>query len=132
MRAFLHLLSVAAVIALAVWAYREGYETRATERAVDALHNDIARTREDLGVLRAEWAYLNRPDRLAGLASMNFERLQLVPLTAERFGLIDEVAYPPEATLWARLDPTGKGFSAIGPLAHRSLPAPDVAGLSLP
>ena len=132
MRLILHLASVAAVILLAVWAYREGYETRATARAVDALHGDISRAREDLGVLKAEWAYLNRPDRLASLAALNFETLGLVPFTAERFGAVDEVVFPPEAdALWARLDPTGEALGAVEPLAYRH-DAPDVDGASFP
>jgi hypothetical protein len=46
-------------------------------------------------MLRAEWAYLNRPDRLHALTEMNFERLGLVALTPDHYALADQVGYPP-------------------------------------
>ncbi|UWQ21106.1 hypothetical protein [Jannaschia sp. W003] len=94
MRHVLYALSVLMVVALAFWAYNEGYKTRATARDVQRLKIEIGRRHEELAVLRAEWAYLNRPERLRELAEMNFERLGLMPLTAEHYGLVEQVAYP--------------------------------------
>ncbi|MBM7068452.1 cell division protein FtsL [Actibacterium sp. 188UL27-1] len=95
MRSLFYILSAAAVMVLAYWAYQENYRTQASLREVSHLQANIANLRETLGILRAEWAYLNRPERLAGLADLNFERLGLVPLEAAQFGEIDQVAYPP-------------------------------------
>ena len=94
MRGVLYTLSIILVVALAFWAYDEGYETRATERAVAQLKREIGQRHQELSMLNAEWAYLNRPDRLAALAEMNFETLGLMPLSAEHFATIDQVAYP--------------------------------------
>jgi hypothetical protein len=94
MRNVLMLLTGLAVMALAFWAYRENYRTQAELAEVRALRNEIGILREGLGVLNAEWAYLNRPDRLRELADLNFDRLQLLPLDPEQFGSVEQVAYP--------------------------------------
>lgn len=95
MRAFLSVLAALGVMALAFWAYRENYATQAALDEVQQLERRIAETREALSVLRAEWAYLNRPDRLRDLAELNFDRLGLLPLLPEQFGTVDAVAFPP-------------------------------------
>ncbi len=94
MRSLLMLLTGIAVMALAFWAYRENYSTQAELGEVRDLRDEIGRLRESLGVLNAEWAYLNRPDRLRDLADVNFDRLQLLPLDPSQFGSVDQVAYP--------------------------------------
>ena len=87
-----------AVMALGFWAYRENYATQASLREVRGLEAEIAATRARLDRLEAEWAYLNRPDRLRDLAELNFERLELLPLRPEAFASVDQVAMP-SATL---------------------------------
>ena len=94
MRGLLYTFSILAVVALGFWAYREGYETRATARAVEQLQRQIGARHEEVAMLRAEWAYLNRPDRLRELAEMNFERLGLMPLSQDHFATVDQIAFP--------------------------------------
>jgi hypothetical protein len=60
----------------------------------DRLHAETRAAHARLAVLRAEWAFQNRPDRLRDLAELNFERLQLLPLHPDQFGQVDEVQYP--------------------------------------
>jgi hypothetical protein len=111
MKAFLSVLAVCAVMALAFWAYRENYATQAALDDVEGLERALAETRAALSVLNAEWAYLNRPDRLRDLTELNFDRLGLMPLLPEQFGSVEEVAYPaPPALLpmsGAPVDVTG-------------------------
>ena len=94
MRGFLYVLAGLAVMGLAFWAYQENYKTQAAIKDVRQLHAQIGASHERLSVLRAEWAYLNRPDRLADLADLNFDRLGLLPLMPDAFGAVDQIIYP--------------------------------------
>lgn len=99
MRSILYVLTASLVIGLAFWAYHENYKTQAVISKAEKVQRQIVQARARLNVLRAEWAYLNRPDRLRDLADINFERLGLLPLRPDQFGRIDQVAYPPEPEL---------------------------------
>jgi hypothetical protein len=94
MRPVLYVLAFLGLIALGFWAYRENYTTQASLREVRALQAEIADLREALSVQRAEWAYLNRPDRLRELVGLNFDRLMLLPMEPAQFGAAEQVAYP--------------------------------------
>jgi hypothetical protein len=94
MRSLIHIVTALAVIGLAFWAYRENYRTQEALARADALQSDIATTRQRLRMLGAEWAYLNRPERLLDLVEVNFDRLGLMPLQPHQFGRIDQVSYP--------------------------------------
>ena len=94
MRSIFFILVALAVIGLANWAYQENYRTQAAIRDVEQLHSEISELRERLAILRAEWAYLNRPDRLRDLADLNYDRLGLLPLSPQQFGRVDQITYP--------------------------------------
>jgi hypothetical protein len=94
MRGLFFVLAAFAVMALGFWAYQENYKTQAAIADVRGLHGEIGAAHERLGMLRAEWAYLNRPDRLADLADLNFDRLGLLPLMPDAFGRVDQIIYP--------------------------------------
>jgi len=94
MRGVFYALATFAVIGLAYWAYTENYATQDALSRVEKLQREIGQEREKLAVLRAEWAYLNRPDRLRELADLNFESLRLMPITAEDFAEPEQVVFP--------------------------------------
>ncbi|APX90549.1 hypothetical protein BV394_13170 [Brevirhabdus pacifica] len=97
MRGLFYALSAIAVMGLAFWAYRENYRTQQSLRDVAALQSQIGDLREALAVQRAEWAYLNRPERLRELAELNWERLNLIPLSPDHFGDLQLVVFADEA-----------------------------------
>ncbi|WP_306116699.1 MULTISPECIES: cell division protein FtsL [unclassified Roseovarius] len=99
MRSFFYVMTALTVIGLAFWAYHENYETQEALSKAEKLQRDISQARQRLRVLNAEWAYLNRPDRLRDLAEINFDKLGLLPLQPYQFGKVDQVAYPPEDLL---------------------------------
>lgn len=94
MRGLMLFCGALVVMALGFWSYQENYKTRDAISEVRKLHRDIGAAHERLGMLRAEWAYLNRPDRLRDLAELNFERLGLLPLMPDAFGQVDHIIYP--------------------------------------
>ena len=96
MRSLMFVLTVSFVVSLAFWAYRENYTTQSAIDQTERLQRQIGEARQRLAVLNAEWAYLNRPDRLRELAEINFDRLGLLPLRPDQFGRVDEVSYPPD------------------------------------
>lgn len=89
-----YVLSVLAVMGLAVWAYGQNHRTQTAMAEVRELRREIRQLNEALEVQRAEWAFLNRPERLRMLVDLAFEHLALLPMTADSFGRIDEIAYP--------------------------------------
>ena len=72
------------------------YATQEALNRVADLDAEIAREREALAVLGAEWAFLNRPDRLRALVDANAEALGLVPLDPAQYGETAMVPFPPE------------------------------------
>jgi len=94
MRGLFYVMTALVVMGLAFWAYQENYKTQAAIAEVRDLHREIGTSHERLTMLRAEWAYLNRPDRLTDLADLNFDRLGLLPLMPDAFGQVDQIIYP--------------------------------------
>ena len=128
MKLLLRLSAIVMVVICATWAYRVNYATQEAMNRVADLEEAIAAEREALAVLNAEWAYLNRPDRLRALVAENAETLGLVELTPEHFGAVAMVAFPPEPEapdLVAETEPAEK--PATAPSAPKPKPKPAAA-----
>jgi len=111
MRSLFFVLSVLAVIGSGYWANREIALTQDELDRVKVLQQDIAIARERLSILKAEWAYLNRPDRLRDLADLNFDKLGLLPMQPSHFAQADQIAYPrpPELDLSQPIEVSSAG-----------------------
>jgi len=104
MRSLLLIAGVFMVMVFATWAYRVNDNTRGAISRVASLQGEIRAKRESIAVLDAEWAYLNRPDRLLALSEEHFTELRLMPLHPDHFSDPMKVAYPtPEDPLLAEL-----------------------------
>ena len=98
------IVGVFMVMLFATWAYRVNNDTRDAMGRVASLQREIRSERETIAVLEAEWAYLNRPDRLLALSEEHFTELRLMPLHPDHFSDPMKVAYPtPEDPLLAEL-----------------------------
>ncbi|WP_425052322.1 cell division protein FtsL [Psychromarinibacter sp. S121] len=123
MRSLAFVLSILAVMGLAFWAYGENYKTQRALSEVESLQAQIGHLRETRSVLRAEWAYLNRPDRLRDLVGMNFASLGLVPLAPAQFGRVEQISYPRPDPLPSELQ-LGPIVGAVTVSAPASAPVP--------
>ena len=119
MRPLLYVLSFLAVLGTAFWAYRENYATQHQLKQIAAIQDEIASLHDSIALQRAEWAYLNRPERLRELATINFDRLGLLSMEPEQFGTSAQIAYPAPPVLKI----TGT-VETMGSLTPDASPAP--------
>lgn len=96
MKLFLNVLLVGLVVAVATWAYRVNYATHDALDGVQALNRAIAQERDAINVLEIEWAYLNRPERLAQLVGQHSDALGLMPMDPGHYGEIAMISFPVE------------------------------------
>jgi hypothetical protein len=105
MRGVIYIGAAALVALTALWAYRVNYAAQAAMNRVQALRSEITRQHEALVILRADWAYLNAPERLAALLAANGADLGLVPMAGAQFVALSALPLPPLESYWVRADP---------------------------
>lgn len=81
------------------------YRVQGLEAKLAHINRQILESEESIHVLKAEWSYLNQPDRIEALAR---KHLALEPLTGRQYGTIDDL--PLRNTDLA--EPGGAGGSA--------------------
>lgn len=79
---FIHLLVICALVIGVSYVYRIKMESTARTERVQRLHAEVRAQREAIAALRAEWARLDSPRRLQGLAERH---LKLQPLDARQY-----------------------------------------------
>jgi hypothetical protein len=118
----IHLLVIGALLFAAAYVYRIKMESTARVERVLKLRAEIREQRDAIAVLRSEWAKLDAPLRLQGLAERH---LPLKPLTATQYDSLKNLPErPPSLVAPGDPDPIG---SMIGTLQAAS-DAPTVTG----
>ena len=117
----LNLVAIAALIGSAIYAYSIKYKTMFHAERVAGLRADIKKEQDRIGLLRADWANLTRPERVQALA----EKLtQLQPLALTQIVPVD--ALPSKAP---RVDTIGRELDSLG-LAKPASPPNDASPAS--
>jgi cell division protein FtsL len=120
----IHLLVIAVLVFAAAYVYRIKMESTVRTEKVLRLHADIREQRDAIATLRAEWAKLDSPTRLQGLAERH---LKLQPVTAQQFDQLKNLPdRPPSFAKPGEPDPIGAMIHTIDPdIVTGSLPAPE-------
>src|SRR6195952_3768455 len=119
-----HLLVIGILVFAAAYVYRIKMESTARTERVLRLHAEVREQRDAIAALHAEWAKLDAPGRLQGLAERH---LTLKPITATQ---IDQLKHlpdrPPSYFRKGDPDPIGAMLQAIDPeTITGSVPAPE-------
>ena len=107
----LHLLVIGALIFAAAYVYRIKMESTARTERVLKLHAEIREERDAIAALRSEWAKLDAPGRLQGLAERH---LPLKPINARQYDNLKNLPErPPSLVKPGDPDPIGSMISTI-------------------
>jgi len=123
----IHLLVIGALVFAAAYVYRIKLESTVRTERVLRLHADIREQRDAIAALRSEWAKLDAPLRLQGLAERH---LPLKPLSATQYDSLKNLPErPPNFARPGAPDPIGAMLDTIDAAADAatvtgSLPAP--------
>src|SRR5690606_20764119 len=92
MKLKLTMLSLVLFVAVSGGLYQLSYEVQELEREYAALNESIARNKEAIRILNAEWTYQNRPEVLQEMAGKYLPLLLIAPY---QVASISDVPYPP-------------------------------------
>jgi hypothetical protein len=120
----IHLLVIGVLVFAAAYVYRIKMESTSRTERVLRLHAEIREQRDAIAVLRAEWAKLDAPLRLQGIAERH---LALKPLSATQYDSLKNLPERPQRfTKPGDPDPIGAMIEAIDAIAVTgSVPAPE-------
>ncbi len=116
----LHVSAIGALVASAVYVYSVKYQTiYASEQIVKTRHL-IAKERDEINRLHAEYAFLTRPDRLQDLAD---KLLDMQPLSLRQIATAADLPEPAP-----KIDSIGRKLEALGLPGASATPNPGVTG----
>jgi hypothetical protein len=125
----LHLLVIGVLVFAAAYVYRIKMESTDRTERVLRLQAEIREQRDAIAVLRAEWARLDAPLRLQGLAERHLPLKPLVPTQYDSLKNLPE--RPPSLVRPGDPDPIGAMIQTIDAAADAttvtgSVPVPEV------
>jgi hypothetical protein len=88
------LLSIALISTLVAGLYHLKQQVQGVERQLASVNRAIAQDRQAIHVLRAEWAYLVRPSRLAQLSKRHLKLKRITPNQIRAFDELPEQFAP--------------------------------------
>ena len=107
----IHVLVIAALVFAAAYVYRIKMDSTSRTERVLRLHAEIREQRDAIAVLRSEWARLDSPMRLQGLAERH---LPLKPLNANQYDSLKNLPErPPNFAKPGDPDPIGAMIDTI-------------------
>lgn len=121
----LNIMVIGALILAASFVYKIKFDSTLQAERVAKVAGELRRERNAIATLRAEWAKLDTPGRIQGLANRH---LVLRPIAPTQFDNLDRLPErPPVVVQPAANDPIGAMIAPIAPDATGSLLAPPAA-----
>ena len=108
----LNILVIAALILAASAVYKIKFDSTLQAEKVAKMRGELRRERNAIASLRAQWAKLDQPARIQGLAERH---LKLQPVKPTQFGEFDQLPMRPP--------PAPPGMDAIGAMIAPTSPA---------
>lgn len=115
----LHIIAIGALVSSALYAYSIKYETTLQAEQLQKLKSKAQREREAIAVLKAEWQFLNRPERLQALAD---KHLDLQPLQTTQIVRLSDIPNrgPKVDSIGRKLEDLGLGLPTETPRDRKS------------
>jgi hypothetical protein len=88
---FINIGLVAIIVLGAAWTFQIKHQAELAEDEVAKLRRQIALERETIDILKADWSYLNNPERLQRIVEAFENELDLGPIDPEQIITLDEL-----------------------------------------
>lgn len=122
----LNILVICTLVLAAAMVYKIKFNSTLQGARVGKLSTELRRERDAIAALRAEWAKLDTPARIQGLADRH---LALQPIKPTQFDDFDRLPpRPPAPSPSPSADPIGAMIGPAAPATTGSVPAAPAAG----
>lgn len=115
----LHVIAIGALVSSAVYAYSIKYETTLEAEALQKVKAKAQRERDAIAVLKAEYQYLNRPDRVQFLTDRH---LDLQPFSVTQVVRVSDIPKrgPKVDAIGRKLEDLGLGLPTETPTDRKA------------